>query len=120
MLESLLKDTYLMLSSVQKPKEILLSGRFTRIDSFVQDVTSLLQDHLSERGVNAGIRTLTRTGGEVKEAAEGAAVIANGLAGGKYAKLVEIMELRKSSGGVFSHIYLDEETRRRIEETFTQ
>ncbi|MBN1762805.1 MAG: DUF1464 family protein [Methanomicrobia archaeon] len=120
MLESLLKDTYLMLSSVRQPKEILLSGRFTRIDSFVQDVTSLLQDHLSERGVDAGIRTLTRTGGEVKEAAEGAAVIANGIAGGKYEKLVEIMELRKSSGGVFSHIYLDEETRRRIEETFTQ
>jgi predicted butyrate kinase (DUF1464 family) len=120
MLESLLKDTYLMLSSVRKPKEILLSGRFTRIDPFVQDVTSLLQDHLSERGINAGIRTLARIGGEVKEAAEGAAVIANGLGGGRYAKLVEIMELRKSSGGVFSHIYLDEGTRRRIEETFTQ
>jgi predicted butyrate kinase (DUF1464 family) len=120
MLESILKDTYLMLSSVLKPKEILLSGRFTRIGSFVQDVTSLLQDHLSELGISAGIRTLTRTGGEVKEAAEGAAVIANGIAGGKYEKLVEIMALRKSSGGIFSHIYLDEETRRRIEETFTR
>jgi predicted butyrate kinase (DUF1464 family) len=119
MLESIIKDTYLMLSSVRKPKEILLSGRFTRIKPFVQDVTAMLQAHLSELGIEAEIRTLTRTGGEVKEASEGAAIIANGIAGGKYEKLIETMELRKSSGGVFSHIYLDKETRARIEETFT-
>ena len=120
MLESIIKDTYLMLSSVRKPKEILLSGRFTRIKPFVQDVTAILQDHLSEFGIEAGIRTLRRTGGEVKEAAEGAAIIANGIAGGKYKNLIETMELRKSTGGVFSHIYLDKETRERIEETFTR
>ncbi|MBK5189879.1 MAG: DUF1464 family protein [Methanosarcinales archaeon] len=120
MLESIIKDTYLMLSSVRKPKEILLSGRFTRIEPFVQDVTAMLQDHLSEFGIEAEVRTLTRTGSEVKEAAEGAAIIANGIAGGKYENLIETMELRKSSGGVFSHIYLDKETRERIEETFTR
>ena len=120
MLESIIKDTYLMLSSVRKPREILLSGRFTRIEPFVQDVTAILQDHLSELGIEAEIRTLTRTGGEVKEAAEGAAIIANGIAGGKYKNLIENMELRNSSGGVFSHIYLDKETRERIEETFTR
>lgn len=120
MLESIIKDTYLMLSSVRKPKEILLSGRFTRIEPFVQDVTAILQDNLSEFGIEAEIRTLRRTGGEVKEAAEGAAIIANGIAGGKYESLIETMELRKSTGGVFSHIYLDKETRERIEETFTR
>jgi len=120
MRESIIKDTYLMLSSVRKPKEILLSGRFTRIEPFVQDVTAMLQDHLSEFGIEAEVRTLTRTGSEVKEAAEGAAIIANGIAGGKYENLIETMELRKSSGGVFSHIYLDKETRERIEETFTR
>jgi predicted butyrate kinase (DUF1464 family) len=120
MLDAILKDTYLMLASVRKPKEILLSGRFTRIDPFVQDVKAVLQDHLSELGITAGIRTLTRTGGAVKEAAEGAAVIANGMAGGKYEELIEAMELRKSSGGVFSHLYLNKEVRKRIEEAFTQ
>lgn len=120
MLESIIKDTYLMLSSVRKPKELLLSGRFTRIEPFVQDVTAMLQGHLRELGIEAGIRTLTRTGGEVKEAAEGAAIIANGIEGGKYDSLIETMELRKSSGGVFSHVYLDKETRERIEETFTR
>ncbi|MHC1623852.1 MAG: DUF1464 family protein [Candidatus Methanospirareceae archaeon] len=120
MLESIIKDTYLMLSSVRKPKEILLSGRFTRIEPFVQDVTAILRDHLSEFGIEAEIRALTRTGGEVKEAAEGAAIIANGIAGGKYENLIETMELRKSSGGVFSHIYMNKEIRAGIEETFTR
>ncbi|MHC1610930.1 MAG: DUF1464 family protein [Candidatus Methanospirareceae archaeon] len=120
MLESILKDTYLMLSSVREPKEILLSGRFTRIEPFVQDVTAVLDDHLQELGIQAGIRTLRRTGGEVKEAAEGAAIIANGIAGGKYENLIETMELRKSSGGVFSHIYMGKGVRERIEETFTR
>ncbi len=119
MLESIIKDTYLMLSSVRKPKEILLSGRFTRIEPFVQDVTAVLRDHLQGLGIQAGIRTLTRTGGEVKEAAEGAALIANGIAGGKYENLIETMELRKSSGGVFSHVYMNKEVRGRMEETFS-
>ncbi len=120
MLESIIKDAYLLLSSVRKPKELLLSGRFTRIDAFVQDVTSILQDHLGELGINAEIRTLKRTGGTVKEAAEGAAIIANGIAGGRYERLIENMELRKSSGGVFSHIYLDTAVKERIEETFAR
>ena len=127
MLESIIKDTYLMLSSVRKPREILLSGRFTRLKPFVQDVTAVLHNNLSELGIASGIRirTLRDTGGygtvavKVKEAAEGAGLIANGIAAGKYEDLIETMELRKSSGGVFSHIYLDEEIRDRITETFT-
>ncbi|MGC9443651.1 MAG: DUF1464 family protein [Candidatus Methanospirareceae archaeon] len=118
MLEAILKDTYLMLSSVREPREILLSGRFTRIDPFVQDVRSVLHDHLGELGINAGIRTLTRAGGAVKEAAEGAAIIANGIGGGRYESLIETMELRKSSGGVFSHIYLKTEIKEQIERIF--
>lgn len=132
MLESIIKDTYLMLSSVRKPGEILLSGRFTRLKPFVQDVTAVLADSLSELGIAAGIRirTLRSTGGDgdgdctvainVKEAAEGAGLIANGIAGGKYEELIETMELRNSSGGVFSHIYLDDAIRDRIIETFTR
>jgi predicted butyrate kinase (DUF1464 family) len=46
-------------------------------------------------------------------------VIANGIGGGRYASLIETMELRKSSGGVFSHLYLNKEVRRQIEEIFT-
>ncbi len=120
MLDAILKDTYLMLASVRKPREILLSGRFTRLEPFVQDVSSVLQEHLSELGINAGIRTLTRAGGAVKEAAEGAAVLANGIGGGRYERLIETLELRKSAGGVFSHIYLKPKIKEQMARLFTQ
>lgn len=116
MLESILKDTYQLLPSVRKPREILLSGRFTRIESFVQDVEFTLKDY----GIPVGVRALKRKAGEVKEAAEGAAIIANGIAGGRYAKLIENTELMNSSGGVFSHVYLDKEVKKEIERTFTR
>ncbi|MBN2014461.1 MAG: DUF1464 family protein [Candidatus Altiarchaeota archaeon] len=116
MLEAIVKDTYLLLPSVRKPKEILLSGRFTRIEPFIEDVRSALKAH----GISAGVRTLERKAGEVKEAAEGAAIIANGIAGGRYSKLIENMELLNCSGGVFSHLYLGKEIGERLEDTFTR
>jgi predicted butyrate kinase (DUF1464 family) len=118
-MESILKDALLMLSSVPKPKEIILSGRFTRSKEFVDDASAFLGSHLRGLGVKAKIRTLKRRGQNVKEAAVGAATMASGLAGGKYEKLVENMRLRESAGGVFSHLNLDEETKKKIEETFS-
>jgi predicted butyrate kinase (DUF1464 family) len=118
-LESILKDTILMLSSVPKPKEILLSGRFTRSKAFVDDASSLLGTHLRSLGVKAKVRTLSRRGKNVKEAAVGAATMASGLAGGKYEKLVDTMRLRESSGGVFSHLHLGEEINKKIGEVFS-
>jgi predicted butyrate kinase (DUF1464 family) len=118
-MESILKDALLMMSSVPKPKEIILSGRFTRSKEFVDDASAFLGGHLRSLGVKAKIRTLKRRGQNVKEAAVGAATMASGLAGGKYEKLVENMRIRESAGGVFSHLYLGEETKKKIEETFS-
>ena len=41
-----------------------------------------------------------------KEAAQGAALIAEGLAGGSHKKLVEAMGLYESSGTVLDHLYI--------------
>ena len=45
-----------------------------------------------------------------KQAAEGAAIFANGLAGGKYKQLVDTMSLKESEGTVFSNLYLEKGT----------
>lgn len=50
-----------------------------------------------------------------KGAAEGAAIMANGLAHGKYEPIVDVMRLRESKGGIFDHIYLDEKTRKELD-----
>ena len=42
----------------------------------------------------------------MKEAAWGAALIADGLAGGRYRELVEAMRLREAQGTVLDQLYL--------------
>lgn len=42
----------------------------------------------------------------MKDAAQGAAMIADGLAGGRYRELVEVMRLREAQGTVLDHLYL--------------
>ena len=50
----------------------------------------------------------------MKHAARGAALIADGLAGGRYRDLIEVMCLREAQGTVLDHLYLTgaEEVRR--------
>jgi predicted butyrate kinase (DUF1464 family) len=114
-LNAVIQDTHSLLLSVKEPREILLSGRFTGIDAFVSDVKQRLEDI----GINAGIRNLRGNAKNVKEAAEGAAIIANGIAGGRYSGLTENMELKKSSGSIFDHIYLERQVINEIRERFS-
>ena len=108
MLESIIKDVASLLPSV-KPKEIILSGRFTRIPEFSTDLRSELSDFFATTGLKVGISILQSKAAVTKQAAEGAAVFANGLAGGKYKQLIDTMRLEESEGSVFSNIYLGKE-----------
>ncbi len=105
MLESIMKDVASLLPSV-KPKEIVLSGRFTRIPEFTVDLKRKLSDFFATTGLKIGISVLQSKAAITKQAAEGAAVFANGLAGGKYKQLIDTMRLQESEGSVFSNIYL--------------
>ncbi|HEX55194.1 MAG: DUF1464 domain-containing protein [Candidatus Altiarchaeales archaeon] len=117
-IESIIKDLAILLPSIREPREILLSGRFTRINSFFKDIELEIRQFLNAMGINPTIRTLNRRAKNVKEGAEGAAIMANGIGNGKYSKLIENMELRNSSGTIFDHIYLGDEIKKRIIKRF--
>ena len=100
MAESVLKAVYSMKASVHNPREILISGRLTKI-RYVEDWL------VSELGSIAPVRRLEGLPGAkvVKETAQGYALVAEGLAGGKYEKLIEWMKIREAKGTALDHIY---------------
>ncbi len=104
MLESTVKDVASLLPSVA-PKEIILSGRFIRIPQFLADLKGSFATFSKATGVKMNINVLATRAKVAKQAAEGAAVFANGLAGGEYKPLVDVMKLRESEGSVFSNLY---------------
>ena len=83
-----------------KPREILISGRLCRIGEIVHQVTRRLSAFAPVRKVEGFARV-------TKEAAQGAAIIAEGLAGGLHASLIDVMGLRETSGTALDHLYVE-------------
>jgi predicted butyrate kinase (DUF1464 family) len=98
--EGLAKSVSALTVSVRHPKEILLSGRLTRIPALIEDLT----DRMKQFGYP--VRRVQRIGNQSKEAAQGAALFADGLAGGPSATLIETMRLKECSGTVLDWISL--------------
>ncbi|MCS7121472.1 MAG: DUF1464 family protein [Archaeoglobaceae archaeon] len=112
-LESVVKDIASLLPSTI-PREILLSGRFSRIPDFFKDLREKILDFFKDLGIKVEVVKLKCSAKVAKEAAEGAAVLANGLAGGKYKEIVEVLELRKSEGKIFDHVYLPQKIKEKL------
>ncbi|MHC1637150.1 MAG: DUF1464 family protein [Candidatus Nezhaarchaeales archaeon] len=85
--------------SVKKPREILLSGRLTR----VKGIREIIEERLSNYGEVRQIGWLEGAK-EVKEAAQGYAMVADGLAGGPFKKLIEWMKIPEASGTTLDYI----------------
>ncbi len=84
---------------VPRPREVLLSGRVSGLLA--------LQGELAERLSRlAPVRRVGGLGARAKAAAQGAALLADGLAGGRFAPLVEVMELRGASGTALDFLRL--------------
>lgn len=105
MIESIVKDVLVLLASTT-PQTVYLSGRFTRVDKFVRDLTAKFEEVFSLFRQKPKVSRLSSRGRIAKEAAEGAAIIASGLAGGRYRKLVDTLRLRESRGTIFDYITL--------------
>lgn len=104
-LESIAKNTLALSAVLPRPREILLSGRLSTVPAIAAAVT----DRLSAIAPVRRLTSLSDASGaplRSKSAAQGAALIANGLAGGRYAPLVAAMRLREASGSVLDHLHL--------------
>lgn len=99
MIEGVEKMVASMKVSVRKPKEILLSGRLTRI----KEIREMVVKRLSYYGEVRQIGWLEGAK-SVKEAAQGYAMVADGLAGGTFRNLVEWMEIPQASGTSLDYI----------------
>ena len=97
MLESIVKGVAAMTVAVEKPREILLSGRL----SDIPELAEALIARLSRFGK---VRTVGRQAGVAKEAAEGAYIIGEGLLGGKYKGIVDCLKLKEARGTMFDYI----------------
>ncbi|HUF36737.1 MAG TPA: DUF1464 family protein [Gemmatimonadales bacterium] len=95
--ESALKAVHALLVSVPEPREILLSGRTLAEPG----VVPLLHAGLAPL---APVRRLEGFARVAKPGAQGAAVLADGLAGGRWAALVERMRIREAAGTVLDHL----------------
>jgi len=81
-------------------EEVLLSGRLSRVNALY----TRLRESLETR-FNAPIRRVKGFSSGSKEAAQGAALIANGLGEGLYAELVDVMRLREAKGTVLDYLH---------------
>jgi len=99
MLESIVKSVAAMTVSVEKPREILLSGRLSTIPEIAETLTA----RLSQFGK---VQQVGRQAKVAKEAAEGAYIIGEGLSGGKYKGIVDSLQLKGARGTMFDYILI--------------
>ncbi len=85
--------------SVLDTREVYLSGRLTRYES----IYSPLKRRLKKLGYD--VDRLPTLSERSKAAAQGYALVGNGLYGGSYMKLVKHMMIDKAEGSVIDHVY---------------
>jgi predicted butyrate kinase (DUF1464 family) len=97
--EGAAKTALALTVAVPAPREILVAGRLAQVPGMLQALGGRLARV-------APVRPVTGLGAHAKAAAQGAAVLADGLAGGRYAPLVERLGVAGASGSVLDHLRL--------------
>ena len=91
--EGAAKAVLALTASVPAPREVLVAGRLAAVPGVVEALGARLAAVAPVRAALA-----------VESAARGAALLADGLAGGAYAPLVDRLGLREARGGVLDHL----------------
>lgn len=109
-LEGAAKAVHLLRSSAPAADEVLVSGRAAADGDLLERLGGMLT------GV-ATVRPLAGFAVATKQGAQGAALIADGLAGGRCAPLVQHLRIRQAGGSVLDHLHVisPEAARRRLE-----
>jgi predicted butyrate kinase (DUF1464 family) len=99
-IESAVKAAVSLAVSAPRACEVIVSGRFARIDDVRGELTRRLA------AVSAPpVHLLAGFASIAMQAAQGAALIADGLAGGASAALVDTLGVREASGTALDHLY---------------
>jgi predicted butyrate kinase (DUF1464 family) len=101
-IESVVKGVAALALSVPRVCEVILSGRM----AWVSGVEAELTARLSAVTVHATVHVLRGFAAAAKQGAQGAALLADGLAGGASAHLVDSLGVRNARGTVLDHLYL--------------
>ena len=101
-LESAIKAVALLAVSAPAARNVILSGRVAGLTG----VGDELARRLTGMAAGASVHVLTGFATVAKQAAQGAALVADGLAGGRSAALVDALGLREASGTVLDHLYV--------------
>jgi predicted butyrate kinase (DUF1464 family) len=99
-LEAAIKAVVSLRVAAPDATEVILSGRLARVAR--DEVIRRLED----AGSNLRVEVLTGFASQAMQAAQGAALIADGLAGGSHAPLVERLGIRNARGTVLDHLYV--------------
>ncbi len=98
-LEGVVKSVASVLTSFSsRPREILLSGRYSRSET----IRSIVEEKLKRFGIPIRRIGLLEGARISKEAAQGYAMIAEGLSGGYFEKLIKHMEIDRACGTTLS------------------
>jgi predicted butyrate kinase (DUF1464 family) len=98
-IESAVKTAAALALSVPGPAEFVLSGRLARVEALSAAIRRRLEPF-------APTRLLEGFAAVAKQAAQGAALVADGLAGGTHRELVELLAIREARGSVLDHVYV--------------
>jgi len=100
--ESAVKAAVAMSVAAPGAREVILSGRLARVTG----VRDEFARRLARLNGGTSMHVLSGFAEMSKQAAQGAALLADGLAGGAAAGLVEALGLRNAAGTVLDHLYV--------------